>query len=53
MDIIQIIDFSASKGYTKAIMAMDEWINTRPHFYKIKEHYLVDQAIRLEYFIVQ
>ena len=46
-------DFSAIAGYTLALLEMDEWINTRPFFYKIKTHYLVDQAIRLEYIIIQ
>lgn len=53
MDIIQVKDFSALTGYTEAILAMDAWINTRPYFYRIKEHYLVDEAIRLEYIIIQ
>ncbi|WHR58133.1 hypothetical protein [Acinetobacter haemolyticus] len=53
MDIIQIKDFSAEKGYTKAIIAMDEWISAAPYFYMIKDHYLVDEAIRLEYMIIQ
>lgn len=53
MDIIQVKDFSALTGYTEAILAMDEWISTRPYFYIIKEHYLMDQAIRLEYVIIQ
>jgi hypothetical protein len=53
MDIVQVKDFSAVMGYTEAILEMDEWVNTRPYFYIIKDHYLVDQAIRLEYFIVQ
>lgn len=53
MDIIQIKDFSAAMGYTQAIMEMDEWIGTRAYFYIIKEHYLVDEAIQLEYVIMQ
>ncbi|ENX57692.1 MULTISPECIES: hypothetical protein [Acinetobacter] len=53
MDIIQVKDFSAATGYTQALMAMDEWVDTRPYFYIIKEHYLIDQAIRLEYIIIQ
>lgn len=53
MDIVQVKDFSAVVGYTEAILEMDEWVSTRPYFYIIKDHYLVDQAIRLEYFIVQ
>lgn len=53
MDIIQVKDFPAFTGYTEAILAMDAWINTRPYFYIIKEHYLVDEAIRLEYIIIQ
>ncbi len=53
MDIVQVKDFSAATGYTQAIMAMDEWVDTRPYFYIIKEHYLVDEAIRLEYIIIQ
>ncbi|ENW80905.1 hypothetical protein F909_02195 [Acinetobacter sp. ANC 3929] len=53
MDIIQVKDFSAVTGYTQAILEMDEWVATRPYFYVIKEHYLVDEAIRLEYFIIQ
>ena len=53
MDIIQIKDFSAKKGYTKAIIAMDEWISTIPDFYMIKDHYFVDEAIRVEYVIIQ
>lgn len=53
MDIIQVKDFSAVTGYTQAIMEMDEWIDTRPYFYIIKEHYLVDEAIRLEFIIIQ
>ncbi|EXB27761.1 hypothetical protein J537_0609 [Acinetobacter baumannii 1437282] len=53
MDIIQVKDFPAFTGYTEAILAMDTWINTRPYFYIIKEHYLVDEAIRLEYIIIQ
>ncbi|WP_171293636.1 hypothetical protein [Acinetobacter haemolyticus] len=53
MDIVQVKDFSAEKGYTKAIMAMDEWISNLPYFYIVKNHYLVDEAIRLEYIIIQ
>lgn len=53
MDIVQVKDFSAVVGYTEAILEMDEWVSTRPYFYIIKDHYLVDQAIRLEYFIIQ
>ncbi|MDH0668082.1 hypothetical protein, partial [Acinetobacter junii] len=53
MDAIETKDFSAIAGYTLALLEMDEWINTRPFFYKIKTHYLVDQAIRLEYIIIQ
>lgn len=53
MDIIQLKDFSAIKGYTQALMAMDKWIKERPCFYLIREHYLVEQAIRLEYIIIQ
>lgn len=53
MDAIETKDFSAITGYTLALLEMDEWINTRPFFYKIKTHYLVDQAIRLEYIIIQ
>ncbi|WP_171496605.1 hypothetical protein [Acinetobacter colistiniresistens] len=53
MDIIQVKDFAAVTGYTQAIMEMDEWIDTRPYFYIIKEHYLVDEAIRLEFIIIQ
>jgi len=53
MDIVQVKDFSALMGYTEAILEMDVWVSTRPYFYIIKDHYLVDQAIRLEYFIIQ
>ena len=53
MDDLEVKDFSAALGYTQAIIAMDEWIATRPYFYMIKEHYLVGHAIRLEYMIIQ
>ena len=53
MDAIETKDISAIAGYTLALLEMDEWINTRPFFYKIKTHYLVDHAIRLEYIIIQ
>lgn len=53
MDIVQVKDFSAALGYTQAIMEMDTWVDTRPYFYIIKEHYLVDEAIRLEFIIIQ
>lgn len=53
MDVVQVKDFSAVMGYTVAILEMDAWINARPFFYIIKDHYLVDQAIRLEYIIIQ
>lgn len=53
MDAIEIKDFPAITGYTKAILAMDEWLEHKPDFYLIKDHYLVDEAIRVEYIIVQ
>lgn len=53
MDAIETKDFSAIVGYTLALLEMDEWINTQYSFYQIKTHYLVDQAIRLEYIIIQ
>lgn len=53
MDAIEIKDFSAIRGYTQAILAMDEWVQHKPDFYRVKDHYLIDQAIRVEYIIIQ
>ena len=53
MDAIVTKDFLAITGYTQAILEMDEWIRDKPYFYLVKDHYLVDEAIRVEYIIVQ
>ncbi|ENU82308.1 hypothetical protein F884_01853 [Acinetobacter sp. CIP 102143] len=53
MDAIGTKDFLAITGYTHAILEMDEWIRDKPYFYLIKDHYLVDEAIRVEYIIIQ
>ncbi len=49
MDAIEIKDFSALTGYTNAILAIDEWLEHKPYFYVIKDQYLIDEAIRVEY----
>ncbi len=53
MDAIEIKDFSALTGYTNAILAIDEWLEHKPDFYVIKDQYLIDEAIRVEYIIIQ
>ena len=53
MDAIVTKDFLAITGYTQAILEMDEWIRDKPYFYLVKDHYLVNEAIRVEYIIVQ
>ena len=53
MDAIVTKDFLAITGYTQAILEMVEWIRDKPYFYLIKDHYLVDEAIRVEYIIIQ
>ncbi|WAU77830.1 hypothetical protein [Acinetobacter sp. TR3] len=53
MDAIEIKDFSALTGYTNAILEIDEWLEHKPYFYVIKDQYLIDEAIRVEYIIIQ
>ena len=53
MDAIVTKDILAITGYTQAMLEMDEWIRDKPYFYLIKDHYLVDEAIRVEYIIIQ
>ena len=53
MDAIVTKEFLAITGYTQAILEMVEWIRDKPYFYLIKDHYLVDEAIRVEYIIIQ
>lgn len=52
MDAI-VTKILAITGYTQAILEMDEWIRDKPYFYLVKDHYLVNEAIRVEYIIVQ
>ena len=53
MDAIVTKDFLAITGYTQAILEMVEWIRDKPYFYLIKDHYLVEEVIRVEYIIIQ